>query len=240
VRQLGYRDVVEALEVGGVDVWLRVGENEWCAVKVGSTVYCEPGEPPVIPTHPTGFVSPVGTDEERASGVIWPGLWKDVNPYLTAYSMGYHPGADLNLNIPDKPGKPGQWNADKGMPVHSIGDGIVTHAGVLPKTWGNVVVVRHIPLSDGTPVYSRYAHLASIAVSAGDQVSRGQVIGTIGTMPGWPGYEHLDFAISCTDILEAEPGHWPGGGQAGKDAVKANYVDPKRFLQTYRRADKCD
>jgi len=149
--------------------------------------------------------------------------------------MGYHPGADLNLNVIDeKTGRLIEWNADKGMLVHSISDGEVIFAGLLEKTWGNVVVVWHPPLSDGTPVYSRYAHLASIGVSAGDRVSKGKVIGTIGTMPGWPGYEHLDFAISCTDILRTEPGYWPGGGEKGKAGVKKHFVDPRRFLQTYR------
>jgi len=235
LRELTYRDVIQVFEISGGNIWLRIGEGEWCALKLGDTVYCAPGDPPVIPTHPTGFASPVGTDEERASGVIWPGLWKDVNPYLTRYKLGVHTGADLNLNIPDQPGKRGQWNADKDAPLHAISDGRVIFAGPLPDPWGNVVVICHNPLSDGTPVYSRYGHIKpnTLTVAAGDTVKKGKVIGLIGTMPGWPGYEHSHFDISCTDILEADPGYWPGGGQKGMDGVKTNFVDPKRFLKMY-------
>lgn len=180
--------------------------------------------PPSAPTHPDGFELPVGTDAERASNVIWPGDWFDALPYLYKNAGSYHTGADLNLNKPT-------WNSDAGAPVHAISAGQVIFVGVLPDTWGTVIVIRHAPLSDGTPVYSRCAHLASVAVSAGDQVSKGQQVGTIGTMPGYPGRDHLHFDISCTDILADDPGHWPGADRA---SVIANYVDPKLFLQAHR------
>jgi hypothetical protein len=34
------------------------------------------------------FSAPIGTEEERASGKIWPGRWHDANPYLSHYSLG--------------------------------------------------------------------------------------------------------------------------------------------------------
>lgn len=177
-------------------------------------------EPPAPPPAARLYASPVGTDAERASGAIWPGDWFDANPYLTYYNGSYHTGADLNKNLPT-------WNVDAGAPVHSMAAGVVTFAGVLPGTWGNVVVVQHDPI-DGAPLYSRYAHLATVNVIAGDLLDVGAMVGTIGTMPGKPGWEHLHFDVSVTDVLLGDPGHWPGSDRA---AVVANYVDPAEWLR---------
>ena len=51
------------------------------------------------------FQAPMGSAEEIASGEIWPGKWMDATPYLTSYALGFHTGADLNLNYPD-------WDGD--------------------------------------------------------------------------------------------------------------------------------
>lgn len=231
VGKLEYRDTIEAADIVGIDVWAKLPDGTYCAIQTGNRRYMEFGDPPIIPTHPDGFDAPVGTDAERAIGVIWPGLWRDANGYCNSYSMGYHTGADLNLNSPT-------WNLDKGAPVYAISDGVVTFAGLLPGTWGYVVVIKHRPLSDGTPVYSRYAHLkpGSVIVNAGEEVHKGCMIGAIGGMPGQANSEHLHFDISCTDILATEPGHWPGFNEAGRLGVLEHYVDPAKFLRDYRDA----
>ena len=171
-----------------------------------------------------GYSSPVGIDEERNSGIIWPGFWRDATGYLTKYRLGYHTGADLNLDEP-------KLNSDRGMPVYSIADGEVTSAGYLGDSWGRVIVIKHKPLPDGTPIYSRYGHVENIEVKAGDLVERGQQIATIGLFGSVKVQNyHLHFDISCTDILGTKPGHWPG---RKLDEVKTHYVDPKLFLQEH-------
>jgi hypothetical protein len=52
--------------------------------------------------------------------------------------------------------------------------------------WGNVVIVRHAFLEGGKlqMVDSMYAHLNQIMVKNGQQVKRGQQVGTIGTNRG--------------------------------------------------------
>lgn len=174
-----------------------------------------------------GFDSPVGTDEERASPQTWPGKWADSNPYLTKYSLGYHTGADLNLNYP-------HFNLDKGKPVYAISDGIVTRSEIVPapSTWRGLIVIRHNPLPDGTPVYSRYGHVENITVQAGDAVTRGQQIATVGLFgpPEAQNY-HLHFDISCTTLLENDPRNWPG---LDINFLKTHYVDPKKFIQDHR------
>ena len=173
-----------------------------------------------------GFDAPIGTPEERATPQIWPGKWIDANPYLTKYSLGYHTGADLNMNFPN-------YNADKGKPVYAAADGVVTYAETLPaSTWRALIVIRHAPLPDSTPVYSRYGHVENISVHAGDVVTRGQQIATVGLFgpPAGQNY-HLHFDISNTTWLESYPRDWPG---EDLDAVKRNYVDPKKFIQDHR------
>jgi len=155
------------------------------------------------------------------------GQWIDANPYLTLYSFGdpvrtaYHTGADLNLNDP-------HWDADKGQPVHSCADGVVTFAELVPapSSWGRLVVICH-ELPDGSVIHSRYGHLAELAVRAGQLVLLGDVLGTIGGAE-YGLANHLHFDISHSGILETNPTHWPG---SNKQAVLDNYLDPKGFLQ---------
>jgi murein DD-endopeptidase MepM/ murein hydrolase activator NlpD len=174
-----------------------------------------------------GFDAPIGTAEERTMPQIWPGKWVDANPYLTKYGLGYHTGADLNLNFPN-------FNADKGKPVYAAGDGEVVFAQVIPESWRGLIVIKHKPLPDGKPVFSRYGHVENIMVKAGDFVKRGQQISTVGLFGPEEGQNyHLHFDISCTTILDAKnsPRHWPG---TDLNAVKTHYVDPKKFIQDHR------
>jgi hypothetical protein len=89
-----------------------------------------------------------------------------------------------------------------GTPLHAIGDGMV--AGVYPSggdlfpNGGNVVVVEHaIPertFHDRTVdrVYAVYLHTDTIVVAAGDTVTAGQTIATMG-MTGDTDFVHLHF-----------------------------------------------
>jgi hypothetical protein len=119
-----------------------------------------------------------------------------------------------------------RWDTDKHAPVYAIGDGVVTCARRLPETWGNVIVIQH----DSPPVYSRYAHLDNMTVSAGDRVKRGEQIGRIGDSFGLLPF-HLHFDISLTGILGQSPAHWPG---ATLKAVVTHYVDPKSYIRLWR------
>lgn len=63
--------------------------------------------------------------------------------------------------------------------------------------YGNYVVLKHTykTMSGSTiTLYSRYSHLTSVSVSAGDTVAQGAAIGTIGST-GYSGGFHLDFQI---------------------------------------------
>ena len=165
--------------------------------------------------------APVGSLAERQSGEIWPGAWVDANPYGSYYrlrdGMAYHTGADLNLNRP-------RWNSDRGAEVYAVADGDVVYAGRFNDAWGKLVVIRH---SVRGGFYSRYAHLATVTVQKGDVVFLGEQLGTVGGAEvGLP--DHLHFDVSTTDVLEKNPGDWPGSSYA---RLKNDYVDPKVFLK---------
>lgn len=168
------------------------------------------------------FTAPIGTDEERASAIIWPGRWFDATGYLTSYPQGFHTGADLNLNFP-------HFDQDAHSTVYAMGDGKVTYAKLFSThEWGKIIVIDH-GIVDGKPLFSRYAHVENINVSVDQSVSAGDPVGTVGNGEGLFPY-HLHFDISTTDKLRDQPWHWPG---AIRSQVLKHYVDPKEWLQMH-------
>ena len=103
-------------------------------------------------------------------------LWNDVfgNPLqvITVTSVygamrqydtgpGYHAGVDLD--------------GDVGDPVFAVGDGRVVLAEPL-QVRGGAVILDH-----GLGVYSNYFHLSELAVQEGESVSKGRVVGYMGS-----------------------------------------------------------
>ncbi|GHC15682.1 M23 family metallopeptidase [Streptomyces albogriseolus] len=88
------------------------------------------------------------------------------------WSSGSHTGID--------------FHAASGTPVQSVGVGTVVEAG-WGGAYGNQVVIK---MHDGT--YTQYAHLSSIAVSVGQEVTAGQQIGLAGATGNVTG-AHLHF-----------------------------------------------
>lgn len=76
-----------------------------------------------------------------------------------------------------------------GLKIYATGDGIVEAAGYNRHGYGNEVVLDH-----GFGYESRYAHLQEILVKPGQKVSRGDVIGTLGSSGRSTG-PHLHYEI---------------------------------------------
>jgi hypothetical protein len=170
-----------------------------------------------------GFDAPMGTPDERLSSQIWPGGWYDATGFATYYTTvggAYHTGADLNLPA----------DLDRNTPVYAPADGLVTFSGRSTGTWGRLIVIRHDPLPNGTVAWSRLAHITNSIVREGDRVLRGQQIANVGNADGQLAW-HLHFDIAKTNILELNPGHWPGSNLT---EVLRNYVDPRRFILDHR------
>lgn len=136
------------------------------SLKVGQLLIVPDGSPPEIrvpkpklqpqylakgPSSPA-FVAPGGAQ------FIWP-----TNGVITQYFAWYHPGDDIA-----NPGAPGVAASDGGTVIVA---GWPDNSG-----YGNRVVIDH-----GNGYTSLYAHLSNIYVSAGETVSRGQLIGQMGS-----------------------------------------------------------
>lgn len=86
----------------------------------------------------------------------------------------YHPGLDIS--------------ADKGDPVVATANGTITTAQ-RSGAYGNMVVIDH-----GFGISTRYAHLDTFRVKAGDSVRRGEVVGFAGSTGRSTG-THLHYEV---------------------------------------------
>lgn len=69
--------------------------------------------------------------------------------------------------------------APNGTPIYAIAGGVISAAGPV-TSYGNCVQVSHGTASDGNRYDSLYAHMSRIAVSQGQTVQKGDVIGYVG------------------------------------------------------------
>ncbi len=125
-----------------------------------------------------------------SSTYLWPSYTSLITSYY-GYRMhpvyGYykfHAGVDIGAS-----GGSSIWAASSGTVITSTyGSG-----------YGNYVVIRH---DDGN--YSLYAHMSSRAVSAGQYVSRGQVIGYVGSTGVSTGY-HIHYEVWNSSRQTTDP-----------------------------------
>ncbi len=136
-------------------------------LKVGQLLIVPDGSPPELPSPPKvkpqpqylaqgpqspAFQAPYGAQ------FIWP-----AGGQITQYFAWYHPGVDI---------------ANRAAPGISASDGGVVVVSGWPDNsgYGNRVVLDH-----GNGYRSLYAHLSNIYVSVGQTISRGQLIGQMGS-----------------------------------------------------------
>jgi murein DD-endopeptidase MepM/ murein hydrolase activator NlpD len=91
----------------------------------------------------------------------------------------------------------------KQSPVPAANAGQVAFAGPL-TIYGNTVIVDH-----GLGLQTLYAHLSSIAVKAGDKVTRGQELGRSGTT-GLAVGDHLHFEVLVSGVSVTPLEWWDG------------------------------
>jgi murein DD-endopeptidase MepM/ murein hydrolase activator NlpD len=121
-----------------------------------------------VPTQPVGPIQ-----GESASGFVWP-----VNgPVVSGYGMRWgrlHAGIDIAVPA--------------GTPILAAASGTVVLAAVTGG-YGNYTCIDH-----GGGVSTCYAHQSSYAVSSGQSVGQGQVIGSVGCTGHCFG-DHLHFEV---------------------------------------------
>jgi murein DD-endopeptidase MepM/ murein hydrolase activator NlpD len=76
-----------------------------------------------------------------------------------------------------------------GTPIHATADGVVREAG-----WNNGGYGRLVKIDHGRGIETRYAHLSVIGVTPGQRVTRGQVIGRMGSTGRSTG-SHLHYEV---------------------------------------------
>jgi murein DD-endopeptidase MepM/ murein hydrolase activator NlpD len=80
------------------------------------------------------------------------------------------------------------FSARLGTAVMATADGVVTFSGVW-QTYGNVVELSH-----GSGFVTRYCHLQRRLVQKGQKVTRGDIIGRVGST-GRSTFSHLHYEI---------------------------------------------
>jgi murein DD-endopeptidase MepM/ murein hydrolase activator NlpD len=116
---------------------------------------------------------------------IWPargwltgGFGERSDPFTG--EQGYHPGIDIST--------------EKGQPVYATADGTVDSAAY-SGDYGNLIVIKH-----GFGLMTRYGHLSAFAVKSGQSVTRGDVIGYVGSTGRSTG-AHLHYEILANGNL---------------------------------------
>jgi len=132
--------------------------------------------PGVRPSEALARLQLVREEENR---YVWP-LHGRLTSYYGARNLGmgtssFHKGIDIA--------------APSGTPVGASRSGTVTYAGWSNQGYGNLIKVRH---AGGDETW--YGHFSSIAVSVGEHVSQGEVIGRIGST-GISTGPHLHFEL---------------------------------------------
>ena len=101
--------------------------------------------------------------------------------YIARFVSDYHRGAD--------------YSATKGTPVLAVYNGTVVVANN-HYSYGNHVVIDHGTLPDGHSYRTLYAHLDTLSVAAGDTVTQGQQLGTVGSTGKSAGnHLHLELFV---------------------------------------------
>jgi len=133
---------------------------------------------------------------------------------------GFMPGRHMGVDLNAVKGRTGD-------PIYSVAHGLVVMARNAGGGWGNLVIVRHVYYANGRLNYvdSAYAHLERIRVREGQQVLRGQQVGTLGSSGGRYA-PHLHFEMRKNLNI--------GHNQRGHGKGFADYHDPMDFIKRHR------
>jgi murein DD-endopeptidase MepM/ murein hydrolase activator NlpD len=113
------------------------------------------------------------TQSPSSAGFIWPVSGPITSPFGWRWGR-MHEGIDIGVGY--------------GTPIHAAAAGTVIYCG-WESGYGNLVVIDH-----GGNLATAYGHQSSIAVSCGQQVDQGQVIGYVGCTGHCFG-PHLHFEV---------------------------------------------
>ncbi len=137
------------------------------------------------------------------------------------FSPNGHLGEDWNGN--------GGGDTDEGDPVYSTAHGVVLFSEDYRKGWGNVVIIRHAYREKSGQIAfvdSLYGHLKVRSVKVGQQVTRGQLVGTIGCGPYRMYAAHLHYEIRKDLRVGMRRDLYP--------KTYSTYHSPRYFMDSHR------
>ncbi len=156
-------------------------------IRIGQNLIVPGGQPPapvirqVAPTPPSTLGNVRDVFLPPPTGVVGQGAeagrlaWPTDQHLINQYFHNGHPGIDINGNLSNH--------------TYAADDGIVTYAGWNSGGYGNMILIDH-----GNGMITRYGHHSKLYVKVGDQVTKGQVIGQIGSTGHSTG-PHLHFEL---------------------------------------------
>ena len=143
-----------------------------------------PGQDALGSIHKGGYYTLDGKSLRRA----YLGSPLEFSRISSGFSMRFHPllqkwRAHLGTD----------FAAPTGTPARTVGDGVVSFAGV-QGGYGNVVIIKHRNNHE-----TLYAHLSKINVRVGQSIGQGQTIGLVGST-GWSTGPHLHFEFRVNGV----------------------------------------
>jgi len=139
------------------------------------------------------------------------------NPVPSATIIGKGSGAFSNKH------QAVDFSAPNKSPIYALADGVVVYSSCVPVnldgSYGNTVVIQH---TDGSGLFSLYAHMNTRWVKEGTTVTKGQQIGIVGSTGDSTG-PHVHLELGTSYKLSAS-GVWPNV-RGRVDALK--YIDLK-------------
>ena len=143
-------------------------------------------------TVPAPAVGPFTAGPQSSQGFIWPVNGPVTSPFCEQRAWeSCHPGIDIAV--------------PSGTPIHAAADGVVefTQPEASSGGYGNFTCIDH-----GGGISTCYAHQSSFAVSQGEHVSQGQVIG-ISDCTGLCFGPHLHFEVRVNGEVVDPMGYLP-------------------------------
>ncbi len=137
------------------------------------------GTPALVPEFETGIATGNLPALWPVTGPITSPFGGREDPILGAGEGEFHKGVDIS--------------APYGTPIRATADGTVISAAI-GNGYGREVVLDH-----GGGMQTIYAHMSGFHCSAGDRVSRGQVIGYVG-MSGRTTGAHVHYEVRLRDV----------------------------------------
>ena len=139
---------------------------------------------PLLAGH--DLIGPSLDEDASSTPTLWPvvgpitsSFGEREDPILGGGEAEFHPGIDISGPL--------------GTPIHATADGVVSAAEVV-NGYGRMVRIDH-----GHGLQTCYGHMSGFAVTAGQSVSRGQVIGYIGHSGRTTG-NHVHYEVRIRNI----------------------------------------